>query len=446
MVRFSPGDGLLHVRPGVVLLTAGDDVVRRAVLELLDDATESAPDDPIPSLVRRLAVQIAGESTVPEALAVVARTGDQVLLWLFGGVVAELGDGPDRFDASERITWVEQLVPLSDAQLSLTLTGQPAGDLHYDVTLGTVPAGAAHLVLDQLSAEPPATRRRERPLKAERPLATPPPEPVSAPSPPEPAPVPRDEETTMGGGGQPSAPVPQRAEDPSPQSPETADATFLPPARAEEPPGPREPAAQARPVERVAPPPGSSIIDLRDPDVPVREPLPRIGSDTAPPPDVREDAAAHVRGVLCPVEHLNDPRARYCSSCGRAMVHTRLEVEGVRPPLGVLVLDDGRTFGLATDYVVGRHPEDDGEVAAGRKRPLALTDSAVSTIHAEFILRDWDVQVVDRASRNGTFVSEDDGETWQRLDADEPRTIRPGAQVSFASRIATFETSHRPGG
>jgi pSer/pThr/pTyr-binding forkhead associated (FHA) protein len=70
----------------------------------------------------------------------------------------------------------------------------------------------------------------------------------------------------------------------------------------------------------------------------------------------------------------------------------------------------------------------------------------VSTIHAEFILRDWDVQVVDRASRNGTFVSEDDGETWQRLDADEPRTIRPGAQVSFASRIATFETSHRPGG
>ena len=451
MVRFSPGEGLLHVRPGLVLLVAADGPVGHDILGMVDAAADAAPDDPVPGLVRRLAVEIAGEATVPEALAVVAHTGDQVLLWLFGRVAAELGETPERFDASEKITWIEHLVPVAPRPLVLRLLDQETGDATFTVADGTVPAGSVRMDLTDLAVDAPAARRRERPLQARRDGAAADPAEPSPPAAadPEPAVVDRDHDTTLGGRN----PVPSEAPAAEPsapaESPVDPDGTFLPPSR----PAPAEaaepaaPAGRSAPSERVAPPPGSSIVDLRDPDVPVRPPLPRADGDgDTAPPVVPDDAVARVRGVLCPVSHLNDPRARYCSSCGRAMLHTRHEAEGIRPPLGVLVLDDGRTFGLATDYVVGRHPEDDGEVAAGNKRPLALTDAAVSTVHAEFALREWDVEVIDRGSRNGTFVSEDDGESWQSLDADTPRTIRPGAQVSFAGRIVTFETSHRPGG
>ena len=45
-------------------------------------------------------------------------------------------------------------------------------------------------------------------------------------------------------------------------------------------------------------------------------------------------------------------------------------VSGRRPPLGVVVFDDGATFNLDGGYVLGREPGHDEAVRSGRLRPL----------------------------------------------------------------------------
>jgi len=76
-----------------------------------------------------------------------------------------------------------------------------------------------------------------------------------------------------------------------------------------------------------------------------------------------------VRGVLCKNGHFNDPQLNYCSVCGISMAQqTLVEVSGPRPPLGLLLFDDGSTFRLDSDYLVGRAPRQDPDVVAGIER------------------------------------------------------------------------------
>jgi pSer/pThr/pTyr-binding forkhead associated (FHA) protein len=80
---------------------------------------------------------------------------------------------------------------------------------------------------------------------------------------------------------------------------------------------------------------------------------------------------------------------------------------GPRPPLGLLLLDDGRTLRLDADYVVGREPDVDRDVAAARARPLHISGpvSGVSRRHVRIRLAGWRVEAVDLHSANGTFGS-----------------------------------------
>jgi pSer/pThr/pTyr-binding forkhead associated (FHA) protein len=117
---------------------------------------------------------------------------------------------------------------------------------------------------------------------------------------------------------------------------------------------------------------------------------------------------------------------------------------GPRPPLGVLVLDDGATFRLDTPYVVGREPERDGDVASGRARALRIDDpdGVVSRVHARVELDGWDVVLVDLGSSNGTHVCEQGTEDWIRIPPRTPVPIRPGTRVLFGRRGIRYE-SHR---
>ena len=85
---------------------------------------------------------------------------------------------------------------------------------------------------------------------------------------------------------------------------------------------------------------------------------------------------------------------------------TKAPRKGKRPPLGVLVLDDGSVFQLDADYVIGREPSLDSSVADGSARPLRLTDAEglVSRIHARVELDGWQVYISDLESANGTYV------------------------------------------
>ena len=75
-------------------------------------------------------------------------------------------------------------------------------------------------------------------------------------------------------------------------------------------------------------------------------------------------------------------------------------------PLGVLVLDDGTRFALDADYVIGREPALDTDVAAGRARPLRIADpeGTVSRLHLRVSVTGDQVAVSDLGSGNGSVL------------------------------------------
>ncbi|MFE3459307.1 FHA domain-containing protein [Nocardiopsis aegyptia] len=139
-----------------------------------------------------------------------------------------------------------------------------------------------------------------------------------------------------------------------------------------------------------------------------------------------------VWGVNCRNGHFNRPDARYCAACGTAMHGlTREPVQGPRPPLGYLVSDHGYSYELDGDYVIGRAPQADELVRAGRARALSISDPGrtLAEAHADVRLDDWDVVLTGRGNTTGTFVNEPDSANWIALAPGQPFAIRPGTSV-----------------
>ncbi|MDR8409333.1 FHA domain-containing protein [Nonomuraea sp. 3-1Str] len=150
-----------------------------------------------------------------------------------------------------------------------------------------------------------------------------------------------------------------------------------------------------------------------------------------------------VYGVDCKNDHFNDPRSPYCAVCGIALVQrTLVPYKGPRPSLGVLVLDDGTTLPLETDYLLGRDPERAPEVAGGSARPAKVTspDGSVSRRHLRVALDGWDVNLVDLGSVNGTQIQPPGDPNFYDIPPNEPVTIAPGTTVRVGvSRTMRFE-------
>ncbi|KAG1648744.1 putative Nudix hydrolase YfcD [Nymphon striatum] len=133
---------------------------------------------------------------------------------------------------------------------------------------------------------------------------------------------------------------------------------------------------------------------------PAAEPAAEPSSETAAPASDAADApapanvgAVMVLGVACSQGHHNHPDAVYCSQCGTKMGvhHTTVLMNGPRPPLGVLVVDDGSTYSLSEDLVIGREPTSHEDVVAGSASPMILVDDTLSMSrkHARIVLEDW---------------------------------------------------------
>jgi hypothetical protein len=146
-----------------------------------------------------------------------------------------------------------------------------------------------------------------------------------------------------------------------------------------------------------------------------------------------------VDGVVCEQGHFNHPKASYCVVCSSSIVEGL--VQGRRPSLGTAAIHDVGSFPLDASYVVGREPQFDPLVQAGTAKPLVLDDAdqSVSRVHAEIRLVDWDVEIIDRDSANGTFLLAPEATEWTRLRPREPVRVTPGAQVAFGRRVMTFE-------
>lgn len=180
------------------------------------------------------------------------------------------------------------------------------------------------------------------------------------------------------------------------------------------------------------------------PLVPPRGTPPRPEKSVARAPTGQRPAAGDrmVRGVLCSDGHLNDPQAAFCRVCGRRIDHTKAFVEGERPALGVLVLDDGAAIVLHGDCVFGREPETSDAARRG-STPIRLADRSgrLSRAHAEVRLVDWDVVVVDLGSTNGTLVRLPSEPQPRRLAPGTAVTLAPGAEVTLGGRVLTFDSA-----
>jgi hypothetical protein len=152
-----------------------------------------------------------------------------------------------------------------------------------------------------------------------------------------------------------------------------------------------------------------------------------------------EDGAVFVDGSLCAGGHFNDPDAWTCRDCGIGMPRPPRYIERrPRPPLGELLLDDGTRAPLDTDYVLGREPTLDGEVLAGRVRPMLINDpnGTVSRLHLKIFLSGWRVEVCDLGSANGSVVQVAGEE--RTLVPFAPTTIELGAQIRIGHRSIQY--------
>lgn len=152
-----------------------------------------------------------------------------------------------------------------------------------------------------------------------------------------------------------------------------------------------------------------------------------------------------VDGVCCVRDHFNDPRALYCVICGISMLQqTARLVRRTRPPLGVLVWDDGTTTSLTHDLVIGRHPDAHPRVMSGEVDALRVSDGAdrLSRAHALLSLDGWEVLVRDLGSTNGTVHQSALTATASRLVSDMPVRLADGDTVVMGARSFVFQSHH----
>jgi hypothetical protein len=216
----------------------------------------------------------------------------------------------------------------------------------------------------------------------------------------------------------------------------------MPPVPDEAVPGPdARPAPGDIPPDDIRSQPFESVLLIQPADAPAPPP---------PPPatrfDPEPDSRPEVWGGDCKNGHFNDPRAHYCGVCGIAMGQlTVIPRRGPRPPLGVLLMDDGMALRLDADYVMGRDPERAELVTSGKARPARVDDQSgsVSRRHLQVRLHEWDVQLIDLGSVNGTYVMPPGESEYQQIPANQPVQILPGTMVRLgASRSFRYE-SHR---
>ena len=168
--------------------------------------------------------------------------------------------------------------------------------------------------------------------------------------------------------------------------------------------------------------------------------------DAAPGSSSYASAGPIIEGVYCKNGHFDDPDAQFCAVCGVPMTLPALaRGQGERPPLGVLLLDDGSVFQLDSDYIVGREPSLDSSVADGTAKPLRIYDDSgiVSRVHVRIHLDGWRVLVTDLGSANGTrLLMPGQPPPGQPLAPQIPVMLATGSQVDLGGRGFRYE-SHR---
>ena len=387
------GDGVVARFPGVLCVACADEPA--ALRPLLDIVRTSAGPDPGRAMARKLAAWLAGSIDGPASglrFGTVGAAGEELALFLFGDVSALVPEAGVTLSGTESAAWLDRLLPRSASSIVLTIDEVPTPPELLagvsDLRVGVVPGSAAVLLGATEPAEVSPSRRSH----------------VAATDPA----LERELIATD---------VP----------------TQLAPAQSTEIPVLREP-RRSEPILGVAH------------TEPVRPPLP-VGDPAAvpgrPPPVDSAPDVPQARGHLCSRGHLNAPRSHFCVLCGVQMnARAGVLVLGPRPPLGLLVFDDGATYTVDAEYLVGRMPELDERARSGALRSIVVEDDSgsVSRVHAEVRVNGWDVLVVDVGSRNGTYLAMPGERCWSRLAPGQGKRLVPGARVRLGARTFIFES------
>ena len=174
----------------------------------------------------------------------------------------------------------------------------------------------------------------------------------------------------------------------------------------------------------------AALADLAEP-LPAAEPAP-----AAPEPVVE----AAPEPPLVPAEPFAAPAPAAAAAAAAAVPETSGGSPGAKS-IGVIVFEDGTSYALDKDYIIGREPENDAAVVAGRAGPLVVDDAerSISRVHAELRLFGSELQIVDRGSTNGTYVWSDTNADWVRLVPNQVASVKPGGWVAVGSRSFVFE-------
>ena len=474
-VEVRSGGGVVHRGPDVLLVVPTvTEGLTAAAGELI--ALCALTPDPTGRRRFRQAARLLADAEpedVPGFVLMIA-TDDHLAVLAHGAVTVSVTGAQDvSFSAAEALSWVERTIDRSFETLTVEGTpanvegapaaAEPAGHgattgalrLPLDLLAGTVPGGGA-TVRSRAPGPPPAKQGTE---PAER-GAAPPEQEVArvlerpaylpahgasvasartgstgtaavraAPEPGQPAPdharasVAGSVEGATQGSAQGSAEGSAEGSAPGSAEGRTEGRTVMRPTVAVK-------RVSLRPQDRV----GARVR---------RAPLPR-GAVAAPSP-ASGGPVVLVEGVTCPSGHLNEPESATCGPCGARIDAAAPRVTRARPPLGVLVTDDGAVYTVTGDYVIGREPEQAPDVKAGTARALVLQDGEHSTsrVHARLELSGWSVLLKDSGSANGTFLSRGGAAgPWTVVPREPGTPLRPGDRVRLGKRQLLFDRYH----
>jgi len=249
---------------------------------------------------------------------------------------------------------------------------------------------------------------------------------------------------TFGGPPALAAPAgPAAVGPPSPSAPPLAPAAqppFQPPpgsapsaaAPAQSPPPPAQSTTSA-----AATTPSPGTIDLRMVGPQLAFPLPLASNWSGSLPPGRPE----VVGLLCQRGHLNHPRANSCARCGSSFPPGNPQLSAPRPPIGVLLADDGSIYSLSSGCVIGNDPSVAPEVQAGTLEALPMRagpNHTMAPVQAEIQVRGWNAYLVDRGAEGGSCVQGPAGEGWSQLSRNEQRELADGSHVSAGGRVLTY--------
>jgi hypothetical protein len=398
-------------------------VARRGSAVLWAEAIDLRRQGLLAAAVHRLGLVAAGElaaqefatwlvgelagprgSTIP-ALAFAVPDAGQVLCVVHGwGRVMATGGAVTAAGSAHRIPSTLPIA-LGRADLAVIATG----DSVLSLESGVVPGGAALLYTAPVAAStpdaPPAPAAQSAPPAR--------PTPAAPPSPPAPA-------------TQPAAVNPL----PSPSGFGTGTGELMVSLRPD--PGTPPPAWEPLPIARPPAQPGTDGAHA-EPEPP-------------PAPTALSPRVAIVTGVRCARQHFNNPDALYCRICGISMLQKpQVQVQSERPPLGVLVCDDGSTYGLDGDYAIGSDPADEPGVVQGLAQPLVLGDAnvGVAPTHVIIHLDSWEVLALNRSPGLPAAVLHRGDAQWTPLPPGQWARLSPGSHVGFAGRHVVFESNNR---